>query len=625
MSLTQTINYDEAGNFTFNSSLIQIMSGAAYLKLISNALQTYNQSFASDSGFTYDSAATEFVGGAVRQKDQRPSNATFFASYNLGINGNWGGGSLTATNNGGVVSGGKLELLGGVSHKYVDYSGTSNADSLQVGCIRIKVIPNYSGMPASVQSLCTLGQDASLANLIVLYHDVNGALSVAIFDSNGSILLSTGFAWSPTSGTEYEIELNWNVTSGATRIFIDGVQLGTTNVNTGVRDGAVNLIRVGEGTILDARYANFSLNELLIFSTVQHTSNYTPGAAPSDYIYLADEISLPAFSYPGVGSVVSFDDFTVTESNSPRYTLNGKYWNGSAWVNSNGSFAQASISSDVAANISTLTVSNSLAIVIYTNDQSTGQKSVSDLTVEYTGQIYPTSNPTIVNNSGVTADALLSLSIDETASGLDAIRHVVLVSNVAKYWDGNSWETSDGTYSQTSTAAEITANIATLDISGGAVVKLKSFLHSGDGSTSPHLTQTVIDYDFFFPAPAEPAKCIVYSYINDMMGIIDSGDSALLTVENSTPFKYGDRIIGPFKRVFAFDADGYCETTQSYLTPSDPLTTDGIVETETVNLSPYTFTISYRNSNGRRVTISTENVQIPNQVSVDLTDLMVFE
>ena len=192
--------------------------------------------FNTEGNYNYDSDKVEFVGGKAQLKDLTPANATFYAAYGSDINGNWGGGVLTGSGVGSpTVSGGKLDLKGG-GVKYVDYDADLNADSQQVGCIRMRIAPNYTGAPAANRAICVITRaDAQDENQIFIDHQVTGNLRLRVWDGSGIQQIVWTAAWSPTSGQTYEIELNWDFTTGATRIFIDGVQLGTTIATTMTR------------------------------------------------------------------------------------------------------------------------------------------------------------------------------------------------------------------------------------------------------------------------------------------------------------------------------------------------------------------------------------------------------
>ncbi len=336
--------------------------------------------FTTPSNYTFDSDVIEVTGGKAKLKDQRPANATFFANYNADINGNWGGGVLVGVATGGAgVSGGKLDLDGGIA-KYVSYDADLNADSQQVGCLRLSYTPAYSGSPSSLRAIASISKlHAATENLIFLFHNSDGNLT-CLFNDDANVIITTGVfgVWSPTAATEYEIEINWDLTMGAIRLFIDGVQLGTTDTSTGTRDSNIGLLRIGSTpsgtTTPDAKFDN-----LVIFSTVQHTADYTPGQSIAATIYDATD---PQLVCNATFRCERIDAFTETKSASGsdeiKYILKKGtvkyYWSGAAWVVSDGTYAQANTAAEVEANKATFTtvgITVEITVLFHSDDGST--------------------------------------------------------------------------------------------------------------------------------------------------------------------------------------------------------------------------------------------------------------
>ena len=111
--------------------------------------------------------------------------------------------------------------------------------------------------------------------------------------------------------------------------------------------------------------------------------------------------------------------------------------------------------------------------------------------------VYSKDNPSIstILDPVIYLDSLSNFLADLSASGSDSVRFVLLISDVRKYWTGSAWETANGTFSQTNTASEILANVASLDLSGNGYFNVEAFLHSNDGFTTPSLTSTTIEYE----------------------------------------------------------------------------------------------------------------------------------
>jgi len=276
--------FDNATGLTVDLA-IEIVGPVMQLELQNVPGQSFNEDFIDDTGFTYNATNTEFTGGLVRQIQKTYKSTyylgTFFANYDSNLDGNYGNGVLTGTPTGGAaVSGGKLDLRGGTT-KYVSYVATGNADSLQVGCIRFKYTPNYSGTPAADQNMFCLSQGLVNDNnsLVIRHNSVTGNIFLRTCNNVGSYInadVQVG-AWSPVSGTEYEIEFNWDYTVGAARIFINGIQIGATETTTGTRSGAVASLRIGNFNTSDFT-SDFEINDFMVFAYPQHTANYTPSA-----------------------------------------------------------------------------------------------------------------------------------------------------------------------------------------------------------------------------------------------------------------------------------------------------------------------------------------------------------
>lgn len=600
MSLTQTLAYDTPSNFVYDATKIDVTTAAA-LKIGPNTGRTFSQDFAAATGFTYDSTKAEFVGGVLRQKAQRPTGGTFGARFDSFVNANWGDGVLTAGVNGAAaVSGGKLDLTGS-SGKFVTFAAAGNAAPLgNVGTVRFRFTPNYNGAPADSQIFFDLYNSSDSAkSRITLFHHANGAFFIVISDSDGNLIVDSSVApYSATLGTEIELELGWDFNAAKAYFYGEGFLVTTFDL-TGIRDTNADTIQIGDAN------SNFSIRDLILFNAVEHTASTYPAhvytVPAGDYVESA--ASLPAFAYSGPGSLQAFTDFAATVGGSPRFTVAGKYWNGSAWATSDGTYAEASAAATIALHIATLPAANSLAVAAVFPDGNT-RASVDLLTVTYTGQIYPTDDPAIINASGVGADALNDFSATVSASGSDGVRFQVQVSGSNKYWNGSAWAASDGTYAQANSAATIAANAASLDIAAGATIKVRALLHSADGSTSPTLTGAVVTYDFFAPLPTAPTECIVYGFVRDILGDVEA---ATLIVTLAEQFEWGGThvVVPSVKRVTA-DADGRFEIS--------------LIETASVS-KKYKFEVRYTNDAGKTQTVRLGDATVPNSPSVNLATL----
>lgn len=561
MSITKTFPFTTPGNYTIaEPTKAEITGGYAQCKLVDLPGQDYLQEFTNDTGFTYDNTKAEFVGGVLRQKDNTPTDETFYCSYETDIDGSRGLGTLTGTAVGGAaVVSGYLDLAHNDT-RYVTYNADLNADSQQTGCIRFWITPNYSGTPASLQPFFFVGRPVVGSNRIYISHDASGNLAIYSNSESGSSNFALVTAWSPTSGTEYNIELNYDITAGATRVFIDGVQLGSTNTNTGTRDSDIPIVKVG-ASHTGILTPNFSVRRLEIFSTVQHTSNFTP-EVPQEFIYFDSKALVPIYNVPGPGSVQSIDHYSVTDTGSTQYTLGPSdaiqfWWDGAAWSVSDQTYAQSNDAATIELHLLELVAGiDTVVVAVYFTDTNT-QSNVDEIDVEYTSQEYSKDNPTVEPNEKWYIEGLESFSETFSPSGSDLVKYILKKDSIWYYWDGANWSVSDGTYLQSCTAAEIETNKATFTTTR-IYFGVKAFLHSDDGLTNPQLDNISIDYDFGGDMPDTINKCIVYGYHKTIEGNVCT-DSFTIS-QSLSHIQYKDNItINCGSITVTPDIDGYWE------------------------------------------------------------------
>jgi len=320
------------------------------------------------SNYTFDSALIEVTGGFAQLKDQRPANATIYMEYDSTINGNWGDGTLTGTAVGGAaIASNKLNLKGGTV-KNVTYDATSNANSAQVGTVRFSYTPNYTGNPAARRGLFVIKDTSTSANNISLQHATNGNINLNIRSSADTNITASSFGlFSSVAGTKVEMELNWDLTAGATRLFIDGVQQGSTVVATGTRSTSADFLAIGRD--LDNEASDAEYEDVIIFSTVQHTANYTSGVALPSTIFSKANPSILSNASVTTDSLLTFTETkVVVGSDDIQYSLNiggsDEYFDGAAWVSSDGTFAQSNTAAVINTNITSRAFTTGQAVKI---------------------------------------------------------------------------------------------------------------------------------------------------------------------------------------------------------------------------------------------------------------------
>lgn len=215
---------------------------------------------------------------------------------------------------------------------------------------------------------------------------------------------------------------------------------------------------------------------------------------------------------------------------------------------------------------------------------------------------YDTANPIIQPNTSIVLDILEIFSATENISGSDNIKYILRFSGQDKYHDGSNWVNSDGTYSQSNTSAEITANLSTLDLTAGGSLITKIFFHSDAGATTPSIDILSISYSFYNTGTT-PNKCVLYGELYDNCGNAVVG--ATVTVDGDDYF-YDTAIIGRG-----------CSTT----TASDGKWELDVVETAT-DSKTVTVTIEYTQLNGRIKKLTYTGLTIPNTATCALSDLV---
>jgi len=459
MGIQTTFDFDSAVNFNLSNS--QIQSGKAKLAIVTNPGQVFSQAFDSDSGFTYDNTKAEFTGGVVRQKSQL-QNGSFTGIVGANVVGN----SITKTagtswGNSGAIS---TQQISG-AHGFVEFKAGQDADNLVCGLANSDPSGDFSQLDFGV------------------YFQPGGLFGIL---QNGSSIGPTG---SYTTGDTFRVALENNVV----KYYKNGVLHYTSLVSpTGP----------------------------LFFAT----TIYTTGASVTDitiltgeFLYLASTVVLPAFSYTGLGTIQAVESSTVTETGAPRYIVADKYFNGSAWVNSNGSYAQANTSAEIITNLPSLTVqgAGSLVVKALFTDSNT-LSNVDLLSVTVTGQKYAATGY-LEPVQPLQIQALISYVQSATLPGSTTAKIILKIDGMLKYHNGTAWVNSDGSSAQANLASELDAAFEDLNLGQNSTVYLRWVLATPSNTDTPELDSATLEYDFG-AVTTVPTKCLVYGYLRDISG-----------------------------------------------------------------------------------------------------------
>jgi hypothetical protein len=222
----------------------------------------------------------------------RPRTSNFWAPLTSAGTAFAAGGSTTATTTG-TVNYTRGFAYAAAATSYISYDGTSNADFAQTGCIRFTYYQLPGSTEVGTRTLLNISKAAAdNFNQIKLNLEQDGDLVLTIRDSTGATIINgvtfgnlynyyKGLPTTPAStiGNYYNtagivIELNYDLTVGATRLFLNGVQVGSTVTSTGTRDTAIDLIRLNADEAGNGSLAESGYGQLVIFNTVQHTADH---------------------------------------------------------------------------------------------------------------------------------------------------------------------------------------------------------------------------------------------------------------------------------------------------------------------------------------------------------------
>lgn len=547
---SQIFPFDTPSNYTYDSNKIAITGGKAQLKLIDYPGNDFQEDFADDIGFVYDSDKAEFSGGQVEQKDQRNySNASFEASYSSVINGTRGLGALIGTPiNGATITGSKLDLTGGRS---VNYDADLNADSQQTLCIKFKATPNFTGAPPTDYPLITICKaNGDSDNIIMIRLQSNGQLQIFIQDLTGAVIINTlQGVWNNVSGISYEFGLNVDITTGATRLFVENKgsgnceQFGSTLTDTGTRDANIAFLNVG-GNYNNIQFWDGYIEDLVIFPSVQNVTDYAAGEySVPDYLYAASKVVVPEMQYAGAGTLIAVTNFVTSFVGSPRLTLEiGRsgdelYWDGAAWSVSNETYSQATDPATFAANAASLPVNGEMYgefYIYFTGSNS--QSSFSDLIITLTAQIYPVDNPTVEIISRWYLDDLEAFTETATKTGSDEIKYILKKGDTWYWFNSGVLEESDGTYSQSNTASEIETYKA-LFTSIKIYFAILLFMHSENGQTTPDIDTLTAQYSYAGDIPDTIDTCLVWGTQLDAEGNPSTDTIYVQLIDSAVQYK----------------------------------------------------------------------------------------
>lgn len=234
------------------------------------------------------------------------------------------------------------------SWQLLSWDAALNTPNTRIMSILVRYLPNYTGSPAARRAIIGIssGSGATGPALFQLYHETTGQL--VLHATNESATASINFvnmgAFSPTSGTWYDIVIAWDGTTSANaaKVYLDASLLGQTTAGSAKTASWTNLYyeSITVGLTPTATAASGKLNELVIFDTVidgTASQNLESGTGTlngaSRTAFISDVAGATLTSFEGANST---DPGIANVKTGTSYIINGSSLTGTYAVSGGG-------------------------------------------------------------------------------------------------------------------------------------------------------------------------------------------------------------------------------------------------------------------------------------------------
>lgn len=490
--------------------------------------------YTTPSNYTYDNSIIEIDSGLAQLKELWP-DALIGLTFADSINATWNNGGLltplavVGTN---VADSGRFDCAEKTGYTSYDISSFPATG----GTLKFKYTHNIPAEDTSFsrQFLFSIGQANAGSNIDRTSFFLENRYPVFSFSSyvftKGNFDGEFSFGQrNLTFGVTYEIECIFDWENGFLYLFIDGVQHGATRVIPANLDrDACTTLFIGNYQSGGATESNFYADDYLLFDTIQHTENYTPGYTISPTKYSSDLPTVFKTTGSGIANA-EFISFGETLGGNNEGTIlyqlsddgiNWLYWDGSLW--SSAGAGDYNTEAECEANILNFDSSNDI-IYIKAFLISDGTEKV-ELDENQTGYIINTAPLTY---AGLNKTAIYNVAMTPFSDALfsDAEGNITSVK----------WKVAGGTYVAILIGAYATLLEAvrafeyTPTHSGNKTLYLKatdSFDESAEDSMIVDVTQVTIDITI-----KDEDDC-------DLPGVeFDAGDSSEAD-EKDSPFSF---------------------------------------------------------------------------------------
>jgi hypothetical protein len=571
MSEQKVFTFDNISNFILSNT--EISGNTIQLVINESIAAPFSDDFSSDTGWLYDNNKIIFEDEQLKQKDIPTDN--LMIHFDFGVDG-----STTprhqdtsvdsVTLDGGAIVGGAWTantINDGIT--VLPAAGQELAlGPSQAFTFRARLTRNGT-LPDTIQQLFTIGSSDDTSTFFSFFYDSSVSAFKSAIRINNTLFFNPNINFFMSLGVEYEIEINWehrfddSVNTSVLLIFVDGVNIysGAFNHTLPTIDDRLDVLQLfNRGSLNTA--GDFTCTDVAFWSEALRNTDvdYTPTSAFGAIRY-EESKSDKTFSVPDVLSAIKeLTAFQTVVSESPKYLVDGLYYNGSAWLMSNGTYSQASTLGGINEGLPTFIVEDEQEVTIsIILPEGLNQTAITNLSIPYSQKTKIRSG-SFETVEFVNAQEIINLQEELTRTGAAEIKYAIIIDNVKQYWDGSSWIVSDGSFPQLSTLEEINSNAASL-LTQAATVKLFGRIEVTEYNDDLIATYLTLTYDFA-GLPDNPNLCLVYGYIRDTCNTPSEGVKVTLSLQREDTELLLSNNISIFEDCEVLtDENGYWEAT----------------------------------------------------------------
>jgi hypothetical protein len=232
----------------------------------------------------------------------------------------------------GALGGVAIDFNTVASSKAATWNASSNTPNGRAISANHGYVPQYSGAPSSRRAIINLSANSGRLGEIELTHETTtGNINVTAINAAGTVCINAASAgaFSPTSGTRYDISFAWDGTTTANsfKVYVDAALLGSLTPGTAFEAGWTNTYfkEIILGVSRASSAALHRTDELVVWDTViDFTANVAlesgngllNGASRSSYVSVSAFDGLNSTD-PGIANVASGTSYYI---NGTSYT-----------------------------------------------------------------------------------------------------------------------------------------------------------------------------------------------------------------------------------------------------------------------------------------------------------------